>query len=308
MKRWFRRGTTSAGTPSPVAASAPSLHARSRWVRWFAVAGMVGGFGLGTIAFAPAAWLAAAVTTATGGHLLLAEARGTVWSGDAVTVLTDGQDSRNAMALPDRLHWQLGWSGLALQVRLRQACCLQGEPTLRLSAGPGGWQVELRPDGTGAAGPAQPAGEQSESTAHRSGRIGQYPAAWIAGLGTPWNTMQLEGQLVLNSPGLTLSSTQGRWRVAGSAVMDLQHLSSRLSTLPELGTYRLSLTGQEPSPRLNLITLEGALRIGGSGEWLPAGLRFRGEASAEAGSEAVLANLLNIIGRRQGARSLIAIG
>jgi general secretion pathway protein N len=37
-------------------------------------------------------------------------------------------------------------------------------------------------------------------------------------------------------------------------------------------------------------------------------MRFRGEARAAEGQEAALANLLNIIGRRQGATSLISIG
>jgi general secretion pathway protein N len=37
-------------------------------------------------------------------------------------------------------------------------------------------------------------------------------------------------------------------------------------------------------------------------------LRFRGEATAAEGDEGALDNLLNIIGRRQGARSVISIG
>ncbi|MGE4050638.1 MAG: type II secretion system protein N, partial [Piscinibacter sp.] len=40
----------------------------------------------------------------------------------------------------------------------------------------------------------------------------------------------------------------------------------------------------------------------------PGGVRFRGEARAAPGEEAPLANLLNIIGRRDGARSVISIG
>ena len=59
---------------------------------------------------------------------------------------------------------------------------------------------------------------------------------------------------------------------------------------------------------LNLSTLEGALRLTGEGQWTGAGLRFRGDAQAAEGNEAALNNLLNIIGRRQGARSVISIG
>jgi len=37
-------------------------------------------------------------------------------------------------------------------------------------------------------------------------------------------------------------------------------------------------------------------------------LRFTGEASAAEGQEASFDNLLNILGRRQGARSLLSLG
>jgi len=59
---------------------------------------------------------------------------------------------------------------------------------------------------------------------------------------------------------------------------------------------------------LALSTVAGALRLDVAGQWGASGLRLRGEASAAPGSEAALSNLLNIIGRRQGERSLIAIG
>ena len=52
-------------------------------------------------------------------------------------------------------------------------------------------------------------------------------------------------------------------------------------------------------PCLTVITRRGILR---------GHLRFRGEAQAAPGSETALNNLLNIIGRRQGARSVITIG
>jgi general secretion pathway protein N len=63
---------------------------------------------------------------------------------------------------------------------------------------------------------------------------------------------------------------------------------------------------------VTLATTSGPLQLSGSGQLLGAGasqaLRFRGTASAAPGSEAVLNNLLNIIGRRQGAQAVISIG
>jgi len=104
---------------------------------------------------------------------------------------------------------------------------------------------------------------------------------------------------------------QGRWVVDGKADVDLVDVSSRLSTLDSLGSYRMSLSGDAANPgisQLSLITQDGALKLSGTGTWGPAGVRFRGEARAGSGEEAALSNLLNIIGRREGARSVISIG
>ena len=59
---------------------------------------------------------------------------------------------------------------------------------------------------------------------------------------------------------------------------------------------------------LDLATLRGALQLQGSGQWVGGRLRFQGVAEAAPDSEAALANLLNIVGRRQGTRSLLTIG
>jgi general secretion pathway protein N len=92
----------------------------------------------------------------------------------------------------------------------------------------------------------------------------------------------------------------------------LSFLARRLlSTLPVLGSYRLQLqadaTGDEAAA-LQLTTTTGALQLSGSGQWAASKFRFSGQASAAAGAEAALNNLLNIIGRRKGALSLISIG
>ena len=62
------------------------------------------------------------------------------------------------------------------------------------------------------------------------------------------------------------------------------------------------------APVLTLQTIQGPLQLSGTGRWTGARLRFTGEASAAEGSEAALNNLLNVIGRRSGPRSVISIG
>jgi len=270
--------------------------ASRRWAAWGVVLGAV----VGGLAQAPAQWLADALRQGSGERLLLADARGSLWNGSALLVLAGGPGSRDASVLPGRLQWRLrpGWQGLALTAA--QDCCLQGELNLLLQPHWGGVTLSL-------AAPTSPTSPASPGRPARA--LGHWPAAWLAGLGTPWNTIQLGGVLQLASPGLVLRSAQGRWQLDGTLSLELLGASSRLSPLPVLGSYRLLLQGQADAPAtLRLDTLDGVLRLSGSGQWTDARLRFRGEARAADGAEAALANLLNIIGRRQGALSVISIG
>ena len=287
-RRGSRAAPSSSFGDSVFGARAPRAAAASRSAVRFGVAGAVLGLLGGAVAFAPAAWLAGAVASATGGRLLLADARGTVWDGSATMLLTGGSGSRDAAALPGRFEWRVGLKGMALSVGLRQACCLDGEFNLLVRPGLGRVEVSL---------PARPGG------------FGQWPAAWLSGLGTPWNTLQLGGVMRLSTPGATLEIVQGRWRLEGGLAADLVGLSSRVSTLETLGSYRLQLQGGAGGgATLALNTADGALRLSGSGQWAGPTLRFQGEAVAAQGSEQALDNLLNILGRRDGARSLIVIG
>ena len=272
-----------------------------RFAAWGAALGLLAGAAL----FAPAQWLADGLQQASDGRLLLAQARGSLWDGSAVLVLTGGAGSRDAAVLPGRLQWQLRphWQGLRLLAR--QDCCLNGDLQVLLQPGWGGYALVL---GTA---PAVAANAQPAVAGVTQTVIGHWPAAWLVGLGTPWNTLQLGGLLQLASPGFTLQSVQGRLRLQGALALELRGVSSRVSTLPTLGSYRLSLQGPGAAGEaatLQLLTLDGALRLSGSGQWAGSKLRFRGDAQAAEGQAPALANLLNIIGRRQGALSVISIG
>lgn len=299
MRAMLRRKGSRRGWANTVAATGwgESTFAELAWdksrgaaMRW-GVAGAAVGVLVGLIAFAPAAWLASGIASATGQRLLLADARGTIWSGSAVPVLTGGPGSRDASALPGRMEWTLGLNGLGFELRARQACCLNGTIALQLKPGLGRMSTTL--------------------VAPQGGWIGQWPSAWLGGLGTPFNTLQLGGSIRLSSPGITFETVQGRTLVRGRADVELVNASSRLSTLDSLGTYRLTLNGDASSAgtsQLTLSTVEGALQLSGSGTWGADGVRFRGEARSAKGDDAALSNLLNIIGRREGARSVISIG
>lgn len=256
---------------------------------WAWVGGLVGAL-IGVLAFAPAAWLARSLSSATGGQLLLADAAGTVWHGTAQLVVSGGEGSRDATSLPGRLRWRFGLKHGRIEVRAWHACCLNGEVKLHLEPGFGRVRLTLPPG---------------------SGTIGQWPASLLAGLGSPWNTMQPGGVLRLSSPGLSIESGQGRWVLDGNAQLAIDSLSSPLAPVPTLGSYHLQLSGTAAaadSARLVLSTTRGPLWLEGEGLWAARKLRFRGQARAEPGAEAGLDNLLNLIGRREGAVSVLTFG
>ena len=282
-------------------------------IAWALGGALIGG-AAALVVFAPAAWLAAAVAGASGEQLLLTDARGTVWRGSAVPVLTGGPGSRDASALPGRLQWTLGFDGAALALRARHDCCLEDEARLRVVPGFGRVRLELLPaaNATPPAAPTDATAAAPPPLAAAVARpIGRWPASWLVGLGTPWNTLQPSGTLLLSTSGLVLERVQGRWLFSGNAEIELASMASRVSTLDVLGSYRLQISGDaakgQPA-QLQLSTTSGALQLSGSGQWTASKLRFTGQAGAAAGSEAVLSNLLNIIGRRQGAVSVISIG
>ena len=262
-------------------------------MRGWAVAGALLGAAVATVAFAPAAWLAGWVAQASGQRLVLADARGSVWQGDAQVVLSGGPGSRDARVLPGRLSWQLRWTGRALAVRAQQSCCLHEAFELQLRPGWGRWSVQLNAV---------------------DGALMQWPAGWLSGLGAPWNSLQLGGTVRLHTPGLRLEHVQGRLALDGSAELLVDGLSSRLSPLPVLGSYRLALQGQGGAggggvATMRLTTRQGPLMLTGDGQWGGGqALRFRGQALAEPGAQDALDNLLNLIGRRQGAAAVLSIG
>lgn len=99
--RWARRPRWLLGPEAYVTRSFESTLEVLRWdkvrkagQRW-AWAGAVLGGVAGLVAFAPASWLAHGVSRLSGERLLLADAQGTIWHGQAVAVLTGGPGSRD---------------------------------------------------------------------------------------------------------------------------------------------------------------------------------------------------------------------
>jgi general secretion pathway protein N len=232
---------------------------------------------------APAAWLAAGVQSLSANQIQLQEPRGTLWHGSARLVLTGGKDSQDQSSLPTRLNWTLQPGLGGASISLHSACCTDTPILAQLHPG---WNT---------------------MTVRFKDSVLQLPADMLAGLGTPWNTVALQGQLRLSTVGLSLQYRAGRATSQGLTRLEALAVSSRLSPLKPLGSYRLDILGGD-NAQLNLSTLGGDLQLSGQGQWVGSRLHFTGEASASPEREAALSNLLNILGRRQGARSIITFG
>ena len=250
--------------------------------RW-ALLGALLGIALATATFAPARWLAGGLAEWSQGKLQLVNARGTVWNGSAGVVFSSGGGGAESISLPGTLNWQLRprWTGVAGALDI--PCC---------AARPLGFLAMPRSEGL------RIDWQDSQS---------RWPAALLGGFGAPWNTLKPEGVLDITTQAWSMQWDGPRLAMAGRATLDATDVSSSLSTLRPMGSYRLALDGG-PAPTLLLTTREGSLQLSGSGRWNGQSFRFDGEASAAAGREEALSNLLNIIGRRNGARSLITLG
>jgi general secretion pathway protein N len=212
-----------------------------------------------------------------------------VWDGTAELVLAGGEGSAGALSLPSRIHWTLAPAWLGLRATLDAACCTDGDPMalIVVAQTDARLRIELTTQGL------------------------RLPAQVLAGLGAPWNTLQLAGTLKLQSPrieavwalkgkaesaGSAGSESTGLVSLAGTAQLEAQSLQTALSTVRPLGSYRLGL--KDASIQLSTLGAEDALQLSGTGT-LTGQPKFLGEALAAVGREAALANLLHIIGQRQ---------
>ncbi|MEX1167533.1 MAG: type II secretion system protein N [Hydrogenophaga sp.] len=261
-----------------------------RWPRRMAWLGALLGLLIATLWFAPARWLASGLAWASDGKVQIVNTRGSVWRGQGDMLLTGGEGSRTESALPQGLRWRLNptWAERqpAIALALETPCCAEQPMQMTLLPGFSGASVRI--------------------AAFNS----QWPAVLLVGLGTPWNTLRPEGQLALKSDGLSAALTANGLRLQGGLQVDALDMTSRLATLRPLGSYRVMLNAapEGDSASLQLQTLSGGLQLTGDGQWLGGRLQFQGVAQAAPGRETALENLLNIIGRRDGPRSILAVG
>src|SRR5260364_170080 len=155
-------------------------------------------------------------------------------------------------------------------------------------------QLSLRADG---AMPAPVALEIMRKTASLgAGRL-SLPASIFTGLGAPFNTLGLKGEIQLEWK---------RWRIFGNRgfgqlVLHLNRMQSRVARSAPLGSYRIRIQAEGDHATLELSTVHGPLLLEGRGGWrAQGGFSFQGAARARAQERDNLRPLLALLGPRSG--------
>jgi len=227
---------------------------------------------LTTAVRAPAAWVGDWLQAQ--GRLRFVDPRGTVWSGSAMLGLSDG---RQVMLIPGRVSWKIGLAAMA-------SGRVSAEVSHPALAAP--LAVSLA----------------SKSIALKAGQA-ELPAALLAALGVPFNTVRPGGTLGLRWTDVELHGGA----LAGNLQIDWSEAQSALSTVAPLGSYRLQVTGAGATARLQLDTLRGPLRLQGSGAVVGGRVSFKGVASADADMLPALIGLISVLGPRSGDQALLII-
>jgi len=254
---------------------------------WLAASGLLMGVLAGSVIDAPARWVDVALAAATGDRVRLLDPRGTVWRGEA---LLSVRGDRARSVLPGRVSWRLhgpAWDGstfVAPVLTLHLECCASSPLRVRLSRQGGSWVI---------------AADAWQTT---------WDMAWTSALGTPWNTLGLQGLLEVTTEPWEWSPVSGTTPMPVRWQARITDLSSAVSTVRPLGSYRIDGQSSATGTTLSIATEHGALALSGHAHWDGRRLRLDGLAQADPQQLEALSNLLNLLGRRDGPRAHLRIG
>ncbi|MGO4329713.1 type II secretion system protein N [Cupriavidus sp. 2TAF22] len=239
--------------------------------------------GLATVALTvlaafPAAWIADGIATRSQRRVLLADAEGSLWNGSATLALSAGAGSETATVLPGRLHWSVAfWPLLTGTLRLVVTHSEAMSGPVGVAVTPLGWTAQ-------------------------AGAI-RLPAALLEGVGAPFNTLRPDGLMridwsMLQGRFFRRAGDSGGGGMTGHLTLRLEQVSSAVSRVRPLGSYRAEIDWGGADGKIELTTLAGPLRLQGSGI-LGRQARFEGTASADPDAAAQLVGLLSLLGRRE---------
>ena len=221
----------------------------------------------------PARFVAARI--AGPGAVEISDAQGTLWNGRARAIVAGG----GATAVLETVRW-----------RFLPARIAAGRLAFALDAsGPGLEGHGELERGLGAYG-ARDVHARADAAAL---------AAFVP-LAAGWRP---EGAVTLAAPALAWDGREAH----GEARLEWRDAALAIAAVRPLGSYRLEARAEGGPARIALTTLDGPLRLAGTGTFAPPGaLAFAGEARAEGPSASALEPLLNLFGPRRadGARTL----
>jgi general secretion pathway protein N len=243
---------------------------------------------LSGIALAVVLWLPASVPTAmiakrAEGRLDFSHVRGTAWAGSTELALVKPNKAEASIPIPGRIHWHWLWQGWIPELVVNSDCCFSQPVTFKLILGTDLQQLSI------------------------SDVKINFPLTILEGLGAPFNTLKPNGDLQIETRKLKMTLADRVMKVSGDADFELGNLSSVLSQVKPIGTYTVAAKGQGDRISFKLSTRSGALQLSGSGELTQKKFRFNAEATSSPGYELAMSNLLNVIGRRSGNRSIISM-
>ncbi|MGV8923072.1 MAG: type II secretion system protein N [Thermomonas sp.] len=231
--------------------------------RWMLVGGLGGFFALALIATAPATLLDAKLQDASDGRLRLAEARGTLWSGEGLIEIRD-ERGRSGLAKP------VTWRFLPFAL-MRARLAYEVE----LDRGSRPFPVALTWSGI----------ELADADISLPAMALGQAVPKLAALG-------LTGDMHLQIPEFVI----GRSAVRGNATMQWRNAGSALSPVSPLGGYELRISAEGSAIRTVLHTLQGPLQLDGNGTWINGGQSgFHAIARMPAELQSQLAPFLRLI-------------
>jgi general secretion pathway protein N len=226
----------------------------------------------------PAAWIVPQFAKATSGHVNLVDPAGSLWKGSATLMLATGGGGGGgagggdgATLLPGRLEWRTAfWPLFSGRVRMEMR------------------QTDAMPDAVFV--DAAPSGSTVSP-----GTIA-VPASLLTGLGAPFNTLNMDGNVRLTWTELRMLGHN----TYGQVIVTLDDMASSVSRVKPLGSYRVVFQAEGQAGTIDLTTSRGPLLLSGQGTVSPASSAFNGVATSAPEARENLAGLLNLLGRHTG--------
>jgi general secretion pathway protein N len=222
----------------------------------------------------PAAWIVPQFAKATGGHVNLVDPAGSLWKGSATLMLATGGGAggnEGATLLPGRIEWRTAfWPLFSGRVRMEMR------------------QTDSMPDAV-----FVDAGRSGSTVSPGTIAV---PASLLTGLGAPFNTLNMEGNVRLTWTELRMLGHN----TYGQVIVTLDDMASSVSRVKPLGSYRVVFQAEGQASTIDLTTSHGPLLLSGQGTVSQTSSTFNGVATSAPEARENLAGLLNLLGRHTG--------